>query len=121
MLQNIKERMASINVLKWIMLATLVWFIIAFLIYPNINLLIKTFFEDGSFSTDPFIKLMKSNRALKSLSNSFILAISLAITVNVVGIFLVFVTDYYNIKGANILRLGFMSTLIYSGIVLVSG
>lgn len=121
MLKNFKERMASINVLKWIMFAMLVWFIIAFLIYPNINLLIKTFFGDGSFSTDPFIKLMKSNRALKSLSNSFILAISLAITVNVVGIFLVFVTDYYNIKGANILRLGFMSTLVYSGIVLVSG
>ena len=88
MLKNIKEKMASINILKLITLAILVWFIIAFLIYPNINLMIKTFFEDGSFSNEPFKKLMKSERALKSLANSFILAFSLVFTVNIVGIFL---------------------------------
>ncbi len=113
--------MASISIMKWITIAILVWFIIAFLIYPNINLLIKTFFEKGSFSVEPFEKLMRSQRALKSLANSFILAFSLVITVNVVGIFLVIVTDYYEVKGANILRLGYMTTLIYGGIVLVSG
>ena len=30
-------------------------------------------------------------------------------------------TEYFDIKGANILRLGYMTTLIYSGVALVTG
>ncbi|WNQ10980.1 iron ABC transporter permease [Paenibacillus aurantius] len=58
---------------------------------------------------------------MKSLYNSFILAVSLIFTVNIVGIFLVLVVEYFDIKGAKILRLGYFTTLIYSGVVLVSG
>ena len=53
--------------------------------------------------------------------HSIVLAISLVGTVNIVGIFLVLVIDYFEVKGAKILRLGYLTTLIYSGIVLVSG
>ncbi|WP_053596866.1 MULTISPECIES: iron ABC transporter permease [Lysinibacillus] len=97
------------------------WLCIAFLIYPNINLLIATFFQDGGFTLEPFEKLMKSERAMRSLWNSFILAIAVVITVNMVGLFLVFIMSYFEIKGMKFLRFGYYSTLIYGGIVLVAG
>lgn len=99
----------------------LTWFIAAFLVYPNLNLLKAVFWVNGAFSIEPFQKLLHSHRALKSLLNSFILAGSMVVTVNVVGIFLVFVTDYFDIKGSRLLRLGYYTTLVYSGIVLVTG
>ena len=53
--------------------------------------------------------------------NSLKLAICLVITVNVVGISLVLLTEYFDIKGARILRVGYMTTMIYSGVALVTG
>ena len=58
---------------------------------------------------------------MNSLKNSFILAISLTITVNIVGVSLVLITEYFDIKGSKLLRLGYMTTLIYGGVILVSG
>ena len=52
--------------------------------------------------------------------NSFKLAFSLIITVNVVGILCVLFTEYFDIKGAKILKLGYMTSLIY-GVVLATG
>lgn len=120
-MKRIKEGLLSGKMIGLLIGLVLLWFIVAFLIYPNLNLLWTTFFKDGSFSFEPIQKLLHSQRALKSLLHSFVLAISLVVSVNVVGIFLVLVTDYFDIKGAKILRLGFFTTLIYSGIVLVSG
>ncbi len=97
------------------------WFILSFLVLPNLNVVYTTFFEKGQFSFEPFVKLFNSPRAMKSLMNSFILAISLSITVNIVGILLVLITEYFDIKGSRILKLGYMTTLIYGGVVLVSG
>ena len=53
--------------------------------------------------------------------NSLKLAVCLVITVNIVGISIVLLTEYFDIKGANILRMGYMTTLIYSGVALVTG
>ena len=53
--------------------------------------------------------------------NSLKLALCLIITVNVVGISIVLLTEYFDIKGAKILRMGYMTTLIYSGVALVTG
>ena len=47
--------------------------------------------------------------------------ICLVVTVNVVGVSIVLLTEYFDIKGANILRLGYMTTMIYSGVALVTG
>lgn len=104
-----------------LLVCILIWFIITFLIYPNINTIYETFFTNGVFSLKPLEKLMSSQRAVQSLVNSFLLAISLVITVNVIGVSLVLLTDYFKIRGAKILKLGFFTTLVYSGIVLVSG
>ncbi|MEK8132609.1 hypothetical protein WMW72_32475 [Paenibacillus filicis] len=120
-INRFKEALFSGKLIGILVAVLLVWFIAAFLVYPNLNLLWATFFPEGSFSSEPFQKLLHSTRALKSLLNSFVLAASLVVTVNVVGVFLVLVIDYFEIKGAKWLRLGYMTTLVYSGIVLVFG
>ncbi len=97
------------------------WFVMACLIMPNINTIWSVFVQEGEFTLEPLQKLLGSERAMKSLKNSFILAPSLALTVGFVGISLVLITEYFDIKGASILRLGYMTTLIYGGIILVSG
>nr|WP_156390172.1 iron ABC transporter permease [Paenibacillus sp. Root444D2] len=119
--QITKKARSSVSLSTWIFYALIAWFVIAFLIYPNLNVYYEIFFGKGNFSLEPVQKLLSSARAMKSLYNSFILAISLIFTVNLVGIFLVLVVEYFDIKGAKILRLGYFTTLIYSGVVLVSG
>jgi iron(III) transport system permease protein len=99
----------------------LLWLIVTFVLYPNINLLVNVFFKNGEFSTSVFYDILKSERAIQSLKNSFILAFSMVITVNIVGTLIVLFTEYWKIKGFGILKLGYMSSLVYSGIVLVTG
>jgi ABC-type Fe3+ transport system permease subunit len=101
--------------------ALLTWFIAAFLVWPNVNILVATFFPDGSFSGRAAEKLFSSQRAMKALGNSFLLAVALSITVNLVGLFIVLVTHYFRIRGSRILFLGYASTFIYGGIVLAAG
>ena len=97
------------------------WALIAFVVYPVLSLLVQTFWQGGSLSTDVFGKVFSSARAMQSLKNSFILAFTLVVTVNVVGTLCVLFTEYWDIKGAKILRLSYMASLIYSGVVLVAG
>ena len=104
-----------------ILAAIFIWFIMACMILPMLNLLKTVFFEEGKLSLDAFQKLIKSPRAMKALRNSFILAPTLSLTVGLVGISLVLITEYFDIKGAKILRLGYLTTLIYGGVTLVSG
>jgi len=99
----------------------LIWLIVAFVIYPNANLLISLFYKKGEFSTEVFGKVIHSARAVKSLKNSFILAVSMVFTVNLVGTLIVLFTEYWEIKGAKLLKMGYMTSLVYSGVVLVTG
>ncbi|WP_368074303.1 ABC transporter permease subunit [Arthrobacter sp. 24S4-2] len=101
--------------------AVLLWFSVTFLIYPNVRLLGTVFMPEGQFSFEAIRRLTSSQRAMESLRNSFVLAVVLSVTVNAVGIFIVLATQYFDIKGARILWLGYASTLIYGGIVLVAG
>ena len=116
-----KNKINSTKIIAYLIYAAIFWFAITFLIYPNLNILKVIFFQNGTFKTDSIGKLFSSARAVKSLKNSFILATTMIITVNIIGIFLVLVVDYFEVKGAKILKLGYMTTLIYSGVVLVSG
>lgn len=120
-METIKEKIHNLKLGSLAVKLVIAWFLIAFVIYPNANLLVSIFFKNGQFSTDAFGKILTSERAMKALMNSFVLAFTLVITVNVVGTLIVLFTEYFEIKGAKILRLGYMSTLIYGGVVLVSG
>ena len=121
----LKTRLARMTpgqmIMFGILAAIFIWFIMACMILPILNLLKTVFFEGGKLSVDAFQKLLKSSRAMKALRNSFILAPTLSITVGFVGISLVLITEYFDIKGSKILRLGYLTTLIYGGVTLVSG
>lgn len=111
----------KINIGSVLVKLVLAWLVVAFLVYPNLNLLASVFIKNGQFSMDVFRKILASGRAMKSLSNSFILAVTLVVTVNIVGTLVVLFTEYWQIKGAKILKLGYMTSLIYGGVVLVTG
>lgn len=121
MLDAIKNKYKNMSIGGFIVRILLIWAIIAFLIYPNLNLLVKVFFGNGEFSTTVFTKIFSSSRAMKSLFNSFILAVTLIFSVNLIGTLVVLFTEYWDIKGAKILKLGYMTSLIYGGVVLVTG
>ena len=67
------------------------------------------------------IRFFLAGNMSKYVWNSLKLAILLVITVNVVGVSIVLLTEYFDIKGARILRMGYMTTMIYSGVALVTG
>ncbi len=106
---------------KYLIYAFFAWFILSCLVIPNINTIFTVFFENGEFTLEPLQKLLSSEKAMKSLRNSCILAPALSVTVGFVGISLVLITEYFDIRGARMLRIGYMTTLIYGGIILVSG
>ncbi|MDX3264966.1 iron ABC transporter permease [Streptomyces sp. MI02-2A] len=101
--------------------ALLLWFVLAFLVFPNVVMLREIFFQDGSFSTRAFSRLWSSDRARASMLNSFLLAGVLSVTVNAVGVFIVLATRYFALRGARLLWLGYATTLVYGGVVAVSG
>ena len=115
--------LAKLNKHKVAVISTLfiVYFIIAFLIIPNVNVILDSFMTDDGISFANVKKLFRSSYAMSGVKNSIILAIAMSITVNVVGVFIVLVTEYFDIKGAKLLRLGYMSTFVYGGIILVGG
>ena len=104
-----------------VVFVVVVWFVATFMIWPNITLLLQVFRPAGEWSADVFGKLFSSERAMSSLRNSFLLAVVLSITVNVIGTFIVLVTRYFDIKGSRLLFAGFATTLLYGGVVMVSG
>lgn len=117
---QIKSWASQITLAQIVCLLFFTWFVALFLIYPNFNTIKVTFFTDGHFNVDAIRKLMKSERAMRSLKNSFVLACTLTFTVNLVGIFIVLVTDYFRIAGSRMLKLAYSTTLIYGGVVLAS-
>ena len=97
---------------------------LGFMLLPCLNTLTSIFTtKDAGGRTDPFavIRFFLAGSMGKFVWNSLKLALCLVITVNVVGISIVLLTEYFDIKGAKILRLGYMTTLIYSGVALVTG
>ena len=109
------------NVVKALVFTGLIWFIAALLVVPNISTVTNVVWQNGEFTLRAIERMRNAPRAMQALRNSFILAPILSITVGFVGVTLVLITDYFKIFGAKILRLGYMTTLIYSGIILVSG
>lgn len=111
-------------IIKILGLSFFAYMFFGFMILPCINTLTSIFTtKNADGTTDPWavIKFFFAGNMGKYVLNSLKLAIGLVITVNVVGISIVLLTEYFDIKGAKILRLGYMTTLIYSGVALVTG
>ncbi len=95
-----------------------------FMLLPCLNTLTSIFnTKNAAGERDPLavIRFFLAGSMGKYVWNSLKLAILLVITVNVVGVSIVLLTEYFDIKGARILRVGYMTTMIYSGVALVTG
>lgn len=105
-------------------IAFFVYLFFGFMLLPCLNTLTQIFTaKNAAGQTDPFavIRFFFAGNMPKFIWNSLKLAICLVVTVNIVGISIVLLTEYFDIKGAKALRLGYMTTLIYSGVALVTG
>ncbi len=105
-------------------IALFLYLFLGFMVLPCLNTLTSIFTtRDASGAIDPFavIRFFFAGSMPTFVGNSLKLAICLIVTVNVVGISIVLLTEYFDIKGARILRLGYTTTLIYSGVALVTG
>ena len=109
------------SISKILLLVIIIWFSFTFLILPVFNIFKNSFVVNGSLSFDAVNKILKSERAMKAIKNSFINGVVLTITVNILGTFLVLVTEYFDIPGQKLLRLGYMSTLVFASLIQVNG
>ena len=101
-----------------------IYLFLGFMVLPCLSTLTSIFStKDADGNADPFavIRFFLAGSMPSFVWNSLRLAVCLVVTVNVVGISIVLLTEYFDIKGAKILRLGYMTTLIYSGVALVTG
>ena len=97
---------------------------LGFMLIPCFNTLASVFTTvnpDGSRDPWAVIRFFFAGNMGRYVLNSLKLAVCLVVTVNIVGISIVLLTEYFDIKGARILRLGYMTTMIYSGVALVTG
>ena len=104
--------------------ALFVYLFLGFMVLPCLNTLTSIFTtRNAQGNIDPLavVKFFWAGTMPLFVWNSLKLAVCLVFTVNVVGISIVLLTEYFDIKGANILRMGYMTTLIYSGVALVTG
>ena len=119
-----KRRFSPESVLQIILLILFAYFFFGFMLIPCLNTLTSIFnvkTADGGRDPWAVIRFFLAGSRPRFVWNSLKLAICLVITVNVVGISLVLLTEYFDIKGARILRMGYMTTMIYSGVALVTG
>ena len=104
--------------------ALFLYLFLGFMVMPCLNTLTSIFAtRNTAGEIDPLavIRFFWAGTMPSFVWNSLKLAICLVVTVNVVGISIVLLTEYFDIKGAKILRMGYMTTLIYSGVALVTG
>lgn len=104
--------------------AMFLYLFLGFMVIPCWNTLTSIFTEtNAKGEADPLavIRFFLAGNMKTYVWNSLKLAIILVFTVNVVGISIVLLTEYFDIRGARILRLGYMTTLIYGGVALVTG
>ncbi|MBR0426550.1 MAG: iron ABC transporter permease [Clostridia bacterium] len=124
MTQSIKRTTPIGWIIRILGIGFFAYLFFGFMLVPCLNTLTSIFTtKNAAGETDPFavIRFFLAGTMGKYVWNSLKLAILLVITVNVVGISIVLLTEYFDIKGAKILRLGYMTTMIYSGVALVTG
>lgn len=124
MSRSLDKRLKAEFLFRIIGLGLFVYLFFGFMLLPCLNTLTSIFTtKNAAGETDPFavIRFFFAGNMGKYVWNSLKLALCLVVTVNIVGVSIVLLTEYFDIKGAKILRLGYMTTLIYSGVALVTG
>lgn len=123
-MKNAAKWLKPEQLLKLFGFGLFIYIFLGFMILPNVNTLTQIFSTKTAAGTaDPWavIRFFFAGTMGNYVLNSLKLAVGLVVTVNIVGVSIVLLTEYFDIKGARILRMGYMTTLIYSGVALVTG
>lgn len=110
-----------LNILLIISVGAVLYFLIAFVLLPNISVLKSSFVVDGSLSFSSINKIIKSKRVMDGLKNSFLMALTLPVSVSIVGIMQVLFIDYFDIKGSRFLTLTYLTPLVFGGLLINNG
>ena len=124
MTQTLEKKLRPELIIRLVGVTFFAYLFFGFMLLPCLNTLTSIFnVKNSAGERDPLavIRFFLAGSMGKFVWNSLKLAILLMITVNVVGISIVLLTEYFDIKGARILRMGYMTTMIYSGVALVTG
>lgn len=104
-----------------VLVTAILYFLIAFVLIPDVSVLVQTFYQDGELSFSAIEKIAKSDRVVESLKNSFLLAVTLPITTSLIGIVQVLLIDYFDIKGSRLLTLCYLIPLVFGGLLINNG
>ncbi len=122
--RTLDQKLHPETILRIVGVAFFAYLFFGFMLLPCLNTLTSIFnTKNAAGERDPFavIRFFLAGSMGKYVWNSLKLAVLLVLTVNIVGVSIVLLTEYFDIKGAKVLRVGYMTTMIYSGVALVTG
>ncbi|WP_051528101.1 ABC transporter permease [Companilactobacillus nodensis] len=114
-------RLKRLNIGTLILMVVFLWFMVSFVIVPNLELIKSVFFSNDGISIEKLKSIINSKRAMQGVKNSFLLAITLPITTTIIGIMEVLFLEYYDIQGRGFLKVAYMIPLVFGGIMLANG
>lgn len=114
-------KLKKVNLGIVLFLGIFLWFILAFVIIPNFSIIKSVFFTADGVSTERLKAIVSSQRAVRGIKNSFLLAVTLPITTTVIGILEVLFLEYFEIKGRKLIKVAYMIPLVFGGVMLANG
>jgi len=105
---------------KTIILLFILWYVIAFVLFPLITLISESFFYESD-SIGVIKRLWESKRVRDSFLATLLIGIITTIFVNIISVFQLLVLEYFDIKFAKFIKLCYFSPLVFSGISLTVG
>lgn len=120
-----KRRWSAYRVLKTsafvLAFVVICWFVVAFMVNPLISVFRKAFFAKGQFSFENISKVLSSQSIQKTIWNTLLMSALTVVAVNIVGLFQILVTEFFDIKGSTFARFCFFVPLVLTSISLVTG
>ena len=114
-------KIKRINPSMILFLILFLWFIVSFMIFPNIQIMKTIFFDKQTSAGESIQSILSSQRAMQGIKNSFILAVTLSITTTIVGILEVLFLEYFEIRFRKVINLAYMIPLIFGGVMVANG
>ena len=114
-------RLKRFNLGMFLFVAAFLWFILAFVVVPNFSIIKSVFFSADGVSTERLQAIVSSQRAVRGIKNSFLLAVTLPVTTTIIGILEVLFLEYFDIKGRKLLKVAYMIPLVFGGVMLANG
>lgn len=122
---DIRGKWSTYRILKTacsvIAFVIIIWFIAAFMVYPLVSVFRKAFFSNGSLSLKNVRQVLSSKIIQQTIVNTLVMAALTVVAVNVIGIFQILVTEFFDIKGSAFIKYVFFVPLIMTSISLVTG